>query len=921
MILSKSEYLTKINSLLEDNSTQLISPLDIRISLTDLIDSVHLFLDGNEIVSSNFATPDTRTTRAGEFALDKLQYAGRTSVDNSAFGYYSLGANYTGSENTAIGSHSLGCNLYGTYNAAVGFNSSAAITTGSGNSALGSLALQSLRTGSFNIAIGHGAGSHIPTGDSYKFYLGVDPIDKNYTCDDFSTTSGAMPLMYGDLQGLRLGIATQRLHNYGVLQVSGDVTPSASGFFNVGNRTQAWASFNEMIHFSGDKIGINTSAPSGAQGILTVKGNIVPNEDNTHTIGSQKLRWNGYFNDITVSGRANISALHYDTINECLYDCKTLHLATSGFCDTEGDGFHNTTVCGYLTDESLDGAGFEIHSSGYDYRRDYKFIYKFPDSNLTCLEADDHYSRSRWQSNISIELESGRHLQTDRVLGDATLSLATQSGCYGLFSRSYHPSGNRGFATQQPHVDASYPTVQDFNFIGRSGTHLASNGNPVTYDYGVLYGTVDSGVNITHEFASRMKTTAGKRGFSIVYYDVLDAVTETPAGPDTDTGTVTVRGSILFGEAGDNDYFGWVVELSDDGSTVAISAPYSGSTSVGTEGGGYVKVHEWDGSDWAQKGDIVRKTGGTNIGAYDLDTNGNGNFFIVDSSSQEAYQWSAGGWSRAGDDFPIAPVCAMNEQGNRVVIGNPFDDTISINSGKVAAYQYDSTRGKWDQMGTALYGADTLDTFGTWVAMSADGLTIYISAERGGSNGFGYVRAYTWTGSEWVQKGSDILGTFANNSTYTYARHIAVSDDGNTVVVSEPMKDHTDEQMGRVYVYKFNTSTNEFGVATIVDTGGGYRSKLGKALTMNAAGDRIAVAGYTGGYGGPSSRGEVRIYDFDGTSWNQTYATLIGDDEFEEFGKSISLNDTGNILAVGSPRYDEDDDANINKGKVTVYNL
>ena len=60
---------------------------------------------------------------------------------------------------------------------------------------------------------------------------------------------------------------------------------------------------------------------------------------------------------------------------------------------------------------------------------------------------------------------------------------------------------------------------------------------------------------------------------------------------------------------------------------------------------------------------------------------------------------------------------------------------------------------------------------------------------------------------------------------------------------------------------------------------------------------------------------------FDGTSWNQTYATLIGDDEFEEFGKSISLNDTGNILAVGSPRYDEDDDANINKGKVTVYNL
>ena len=74
MILTKSEYIEKINSLLQDNSTQLISPLDLRISLRDLVDSVHLFTDGNEIISSNFATPDTRSTIAGELALGKLKY-------------------------------------------------------------------------------------------------------------------------------------------------------------------------------------------------------------------------------------------------------------------------------------------------------------------------------------------------------------------------------------------------------------------------------------------------------------------------------------------------------------------------------------------------------------------------------------------------------------------------------------------------------------------------------------------------------------------------------------------------------------------------------------------------------------------------------------------------------------------------------
>ncbi len=529
MILSKSEYLSKINTLLQDNSTQLISPLDIRTGLTDLVDSVHLFLDGHEIVSSNFSTPDTRTTRAGELAIGKLQYVGRTSVDNSAFGYYSLGANYNGAQNTAIGSHSLGCNLYGGYNTALGFTSLAGNVIGSGNLAIGPFALQSLRTGSFNIGIGHGAGSHIPTGESYKFYLGIHSIDIDYSCEA-SVVSGSTPLMYGDLKEIRLAVGTDALHEYGTLQVSGDITPTDSGNFNLGNSYKTWSSVNEVIHFSGDKIGLDTSTPSGDQGILTVKGNIVPPENAIYSLGwtdgtvsGEKLLWDGYFHNILVSGSAIINDLQYHTINDCLYDCKTLHLATSGVCDTEGLGFHNDAVCGYLTDESLDGAGFEVHSSGYDYLRDYWILYRFPDSDLSCLEEDSHYSRSRWQSNISIEVTSGNHVQTDRVLGDSKLSLVTQSGCYGLFHNSLHPSGNRSFISQQPHVDANYPTIQDINFISRSGTHLGADGNPSGYDYSIMYGTVDSGVKITHEFASRIKTSSGKRGFSIVYHDNIDA--------------------------------------------------------------------------------------------------------------------------------------------------------------------------------------------------------------------------------------------------------------------------------------------------------------------------------------------------------------------------------------------------------------
>ena len=554
MILTKSEYIEKINSLLQDNSTQLISPLDLRISLRDLTDSIHLFTDGSEIVSANFATPDTRTTLAGKEALSKLKYAGRSSVDNSAFGYYSLGANHEGAQNTAIGSHSLGCNLHGTYNTAVGFNSIAGNTVGSGNTAIGSLALQSARTGSFNIAIGHGAGSHIPTDHSYKFFLGIDPIDSGYDCQDFSAVSGTIPLMYGDLLNRKLAVGIQSTHNHATLQTSGDISPSHSGFFNVGNSHRPWNSINEIIFFSGapQKIGIGTTTPSGDQGLVTVNGSIVPNENGIHslgwsdgTTGGKKLLWDGYFNDIVVSGNARINDLQYHTINDCLYDCKTLHLATSGVCSPDDTVPHNDQVCGYLSDEMVDGGGFVLHSSGYDYQRDYQFIFRNSDPDIKCMEDNNHFSRSRWQSNISLEIASGCHLQTDRVLFDESLSLVRQSGCDGIFTRpvSYthsftgfdgnvvnNASGSRTIVGQEKHIDKDYNFVKKSNvsFIADSGTHQSQNAdgslnaNYIAEDYSVAYASPNSGIKISQKFLSRVNVGTRAAGFAIVYHDDLE---------------------------------------------------------------------------------------------------------------------------------------------------------------------------------------------------------------------------------------------------------------------------------------------------------------------------------------------------------------------------------------------------------------
>ena len=134
------------------------------------------------IVSKNLSTPNTRTTIVGVDALYERDKLGRTTYDNSAFGFQALFGNYTGSNNTAIGVSTLSCNLYGDHNTAVGVQSIAGNTVGSGNVGLGNFTLHTNREGSFNIAIGHGAGHYIGRNKSHQFYLGAHPVSGG-ACD------------------------------------------------------------------------------------------------------------------------------------------------------------------------------------------------------------------------------------------------------------------------------------------------------------------------------------------------------------------------------------------------------------------------------------------------------------------------------------------------------------------------------------------------------------------------------------------------------------------------------------------------------------------------------------------------------------------------------------------------------------------
>lgn len=134
------------------------------------------------------------------------------------------------------------------------------------------------------------------------------------------------------------------------------------------------------------------------------------------------------------------------------------------------------------------------------------------------------------------------------------------------------------------------------------------------------------------------------------------------------------RGEPIRGDS--NNRFGHAVKLSADGSVLAASANFNFD---GGRYGGHVRVFEWDGIQWNQRGnDIV---------GY-----------------------------RSEGDLELGKSLAINSDGSRIAIGSPYWK----GRGRVVLYSW--TGWQWVQRGEAIESSQTSSgEFGKSVALSADG--------------------------------------------------------------------------------------------------------------------------------------------------------------------------------------------------------
>ena len=207
-----------------------------------------------------------------------------------------------------------------------------------------------------------------------------------------------------------------------------------------------------------------------------------------------------------------------------------------------------------------------------------------------------------------------------------------------------------------------------------------------------------------------------------------------------------------------NTLFGTKLALSDDGTTLAVAAAHhdnpTGSSTQTDAGAAYIFDKAQNGT-WSQTQKIYPSDGAANEHfGYGIDISGDGTVVAVGQSSADGvnvgqsglgavyvYVKSSGAWSAtqtqkivstdnaSGDAF--GHDVALSQNGDRLLVGAPRDDDTQTDNG--AIYIFDRTNGVWTQTtkhhAVATHGVTNYDGFGTSVSISGDG-KVYIGGHQ-----------------------------------------------------------------------------------------------------------------------------------------------------------------------------------------------
>lgn len=253
-----------------------------------------------------------------------------------------------------------------------------------------------------------------------------------------------------------------------------------------------------------------------------------------------------------------------------------------------------------------------------------------------------------------------------------------------------------------------------------------------------------------------------------------------------------------------------------------------------------------------------------------------------------------------GDSFGSA--VSLSE--GRVLVASLGNDIAGNSSGAVYVFDYNSLTKDWTQT-QILVGNDTanLDAFGISVSLQGDRALIgsYLDDDTSLESGSAYI--FEFDGLLWNQIQKLTANDPANNDNFGYS----VSLFGDRALVSAYRNSDDGENAGSVYIFEFDSvNWNQTTNLTALDASANHLFGSSVALVNNKA----LIGAQGNDLGDPVfdfNSGAAYVFEFDGTTWNQTARIIPSDSTaLDGFGSSICA--FNNKIIVGA--FQNDDSGN-----------
>ena len=279
-----------------------------------------------------------------------------------------------------------------------------------------------------------------------------------------------------------------------------------------------------------------------------------------------------------------------------------------------------------------------------------------------------------------------------------------------------------------------------------------------------------------------------------------------------------------------------------------------------------VKVYEYDGTNWNQKGvDLAVSTGGPRVHLSKL--NDIGDHIIINMAPNDGtivYKWDGSAWVQKGSTFAhptlYQGVPEITADGNMIGILTQSDTSAYV-------YEYDTNTNDWLLKGAAL----DLSGFA--------------------GNGSGKLS---------INNDKTILTFMKGENIYTYEWNNGTSlwELVDTLYIENLKNDYSGVERnygGNIIAFKDKNAINNYGVYVYEWNGTGL-VQLGSKIDINAlnisldeTGTKIVIT--------ETNTNIAKIYKYDGTNWN------LGDTI--DYGKNVAMNGTGDMVFLSNGSLDK----------------